>query len=744
MKRIHKKLIRKSRSYAKWHMHPMHQFAHFALFIILGSLLSFNLIGHINKSVASENNSETEIYTEALLEAKTDYKWSFGKQKDIELKELIEVAKERQEVILREMETNPEAVINSALTKSELASLPKEVKSVIEFEEKVSIKGQLELLYLDMENGKSEKQFFIKETGTNERLEIHIDYAPKASSGDFVKIDGVELGNDIATTQKAVQVTAKSTSSGSSGSTTTSSSNSSTQAKVSKKVAIILVNFQDDKSKPFTASQVESVAFTHSNSASAYFKDASFGQLEIIGKNKKTGDVYDWVTVPFNRPTKSSDRYCIDTSSISNAANQILTAQGKNMTGYDIMTYYMDKMPCGWVGLGYVGGTPAFSWIFVNKGGVGSSLGTLVHEWGHNIGFYHASSYTCKENGALVSISKNSNCSMAEYGDPFNVMGNVAGLKHFSAFNKGQTGNINFAPNWLASSNVQTVDLAKNPDSTYTIYPISKSVKGVQSLRIPRTTNEYYYLEYRQPSGYDNFASNHPAVNGISIRIGPDYNTALQTRLIDTNTSTSTFDDAPLATGKTFTDSIYGISIETKSVSSTNASVRIYKPGAQTQSTNTNTNTQSTNTQTKTNTNTNTNTNSNTTSTTNTTNTTNNTNTTTTTKTPTNTTPPKDTTPPSIPKDLKGPSKTTNTTPTFTWTASTDNTGGVGLHATQAYSIQMSTDKGFSTTKGGVSSTNSFKPKVALTKGTWYIRVKSRDNLQNTSEYSNVFSFVIE
>ena len=94
-------------------------------------------------------------------------------------------------------------------------------------------------------------------------------------------------------------------------------------------------------------------------------------------------------------------------------------------------------------------------------------------------------------------------------------------------------------------------------------------------VRVPRGNGQYYYLEYRQPYGsyFDNFSSTDPAVNGVTLRLAPDYPTITQSLLLDATPATMTFADAPLAVGKSVTDPDASITFTTVSVSSTTATV---------------------------------------------------------------------------------------------------------------------------------------------------------------------------
>lgn len=93
-----------------------------------------------------------------------------------------------------------------------------------------------------------------------------------------------------------------------------------------------------------------------------------------------------------------------------------------------------------------------------------------------------------------------------------------------------------------------------------------------------------------------------------------------------------------------------------------------------------------------------------------------------------------DETAPTAPGIPTATTPTIDTTPTWTWTASTDAASGL---ANPAYTIEWSQDNTFS---GGVSSstsnTNSFTHSVDLALGTWYSRVKSEDLAGFESEWS--------
>lgn len=101
-----------------------------------------------------------------------------------------------------------------------------------------------------------------------------------------------------------------------------------------------------------------------------------------------------------------------------------------------------------------------------------------------------------------------------------------------------------------------------------------------------------------------------------------------------------------------------------------------------------------------------------------------------------------DATDPSVPGDPSTTTPTTDSTPSWTWTDSSDT--GSGLAVTP-YSVQWSQDEDFITgVSSSASSTASFTHSIALSVGTWYFQVKAADTAGNESAYSNAGSVVIQ
>ena len=187
------------------------------------------------------------------------------------------------------------------------------------------------------------------------------------------------------------------------------------------------------------------------------------------------------------------------------------------------------------------------------------------HEFGHNLGFHHASSFACSSGGVRVTLSDS--CVQDEYGDPFDLMGTGWQPRHTSAWNKGTAG-------WLTPANKVTATGA----NTYLIAPAGGSSPGIQSLRVPRDgTGEWFYLEFRQPFGtlFENWAPTAPAVTGVTVRLAADYGSMTRSKLLDATPGTATFNDAPLPAGATLNDPAHAITIICDGISPAGATVRV-------------------------------------------------------------------------------------------------------------------------------------------------------------------------
>ena len=101
-----------------------------------------------------------------------------------------------------------------------------------------------------------------------------------------------------------------------------------------------------------------------------------------------------------------------------------------------------------------------------------------------------------------------------------------------------------------------------------------------------------------------------------------------------------------------------------------------------------------------------------------------------------------DTLPPTVPGVPTTTTPTSDTTPTFTWTPSTD--AGAGLRPTNPYEVQWSQDPTFSSGLFSAFSNSASFTAPSLGLGTWYFRVRAFDTLDQASAFSAVFAVMIQ
>jgi hypothetical protein len=299
---------------------------------------------------------------------------------------------------------------------------------------------------------------------------------------------------------------------------------------------------------------VRSVIWTAAQSANKFFQEQSYGKMQLQGKLRVDGDVFGWYTVPYD-----DQGWCLGFG-WSAAAKSMAAAQGFVESNYDTVIFVTAATGCG--GRAWTQGRT----ITILSG---FNYQTLSHELGHAFGLAHASTWICT-NASGVRVPISSTCSANEYGD-FPVMGKTTGY-HMNNYQKGALG-------FFEASNTKTVTTT----GVYSLYPTETKTSLVQVLRIPRKFDatgkvlDYYYLEFRQKFGFDSFSLSSPYVNGVLVRVAPDYSVKnAHSYLIDTTTPAVTnFADAAIPVGATFTDSARKVSITVLSVTGGVASVRV-------------------------------------------------------------------------------------------------------------------------------------------------------------------------
>lgn len=399
----------------------------------------------------------------------------------------------------------------------------------------VQAEGEVEVLIEDFANTSRTRHFLNTENG---RFELKLKGRAKhPENGAKVRVTGTQSGsylelNDSGTT--SIQVL----------------SPASIPALVGEqKTAVMLVNFVDDASQPLTPTGASNLVFT---TVSNWYRENSFQQTWL------TGDVFGWATIPVS---KSS----CDPNKIAAEAQIAAAAAGADLSQYSRLVYMFPTNACTWSGLAGGTGPQSQTQAWINGD---LSLRVVAHELGHNFGLLHAHGLDCD------STPLGESCFSYTYGDGTDIMGNGTG--HFNAFHKERLG-------WL-NRDVTPPITTITASGTFSLEPYSTTIDKPKALKVLKSTDPttgiktWYYIEYRQPIGFDSaLATVGNLIKGVVIRTGTDGD-ADSSQLLDMTPQTNlTLDlkDAALETGRSFRDSAAGITIETLWADSASAGVSV-------------------------------------------------------------------------------------------------------------------------------------------------------------------------
>jgi len=331
--------------------------------------------------------------------------------------------------------------------------------------------------------------------------------------------------------------------------------------------------FWNYNADPFTPAALNTAVFgtLPTKSAAEYYKEASYGQQLLSGTTANNGSGGFLLA---NVPVPAACDYTQIGTAAANAARlrgYPIDASGNPLAPYTGLLYVFSGVPgCGWAGLAYVGWARAWS----NNT---TALWVIGHELGHNFGLLHAGSLTCP--GAAIGCGATG--SVAEYGDPFNTMGNSGNTGHFDATQKEILG-------WITPTQVKT---HASGTAIYTLSPIETGGLSTYAVKIPTSNaNRTYWLEYRQPVGtFDAFitlAGGYPN-DGAQVRIEYPFEKSSgsdDTEIIDMTPATpGNFHDAALRVGTVpFVDASTNVSINVLSATpgvSGQLTVQVTSPG---------------------------------------------------------------------------------------------------------------------------------------------------------------------
>jgi hypothetical protein len=258
--------------------------------------------------------------------------------------------------------------------------------------------------------------------------------------------------------------------------------------KAKKKTKTLVILAYTKKKDKTTSAKVKKTFFTNVD---------RWMRWESSGRQGEKGKVTKWL--------KISKTSCNNYDAVMKKAVAKAKSSGYNPGGYTRIAVYFPKCKSlPWEGLGSVGKDRGKFYIWLNGN---ASLQVIAHEALHNNGLLHSASTDCKGKSWPKSTS---GCSVTEYGDPFDVMGNTDIA--MSASSKLEAG-------WLTKKQYKTI---KKGSKTFTINANESASSKLKLVRVYMGSRKYLDIEYRAPGGLDTgldvFTIDRPSLSGVQVR----------------------------------------------------------------------------------------------------------------------------------------------------------------------------------------------------------------------------------
>ncbi|MGD8109984.1 hypothetical protein [Vibrio sp. TRT 17S01] len=290
-----------------------------------------------------------------------------------------------------------------------------------------------------------------------------------------------------------------------------------------KKILLIDTYYSENgpSSEAYAASVKETVLSQEpdANSLARGVTIASHGRLNLVGTFIPNIDV--------------GPKPDVCTSSVVGLAKDAV----KNLVDLNDFDYYFvntQKVKCSWSGLA---ATPG-KWTIANASGHKMQLWN--HEFGHNLGGFHARSLeSCSRDAGGIILDEQ--CEEKNQKDPSNTL-NGGGVHLFPITYHAHTG-------WLDLST--ELPRITKPGRYYL-----SSLWGdglVQGYRLLRKDGSSIFVEYRKlQNQFEQWSEDDPYINGLIVRMAKSSGSTITSYIVDTKPLTTTIQDAPLSVGEYF------------------------------------------------------------------------------------------------------------------------------------------------------------------------------------------------
>jgi len=254
----------------------------------------------------------------------------------------------------------------------------------------VTLQGEVDVLVEDDDN-EARINHFLETPDGRVKLKLHRG-APDLHTGSHVRVAG-NLADGTVTTTSVTTIKV-----------------SPTRTMGAQRVLVILFNFSNNPTQPYSKATVDSV----NNQVRAFYQENSYGQTFM------DFTVAGWYTIAATNST--CDYYTWATQAEAKATNA-----GFNVTSYDRRVFaFPQASSCSWWGMGNLGGPR--SWVNGSY-----AIRVVAHEQGHNFGNNHTHSMPCTSTG----------CTTVEYGSDRDILGKSGVIGHMNAFQKERLGWLN-------------------------------------------------------------------------------------------------------------------------------------------------------------------------------------------------------------------------------------------------------------------------------------------------------------
>lgn len=450
--------------------------------------------------------------------------------KDQAISKLNTIATERKGEMLALLEKSPQAFINNAMLTHIRNSLPEQVQPLLEKE--LEMKGTLTVYHETKADNQPGKFFYSVDdsktlkSSPNKKTLYLTKPDPKLKSGSTIQVKGIGIDDQLAvSTQTAANLNVINT--------------KPQSATVEHNLAVVQVKFPNTRSTPFSADELKSTLFTDNQSVSKHLQESSYNLMSIKGEVFPSSGA-------FSLPTDS----CNITEILDSTWDAI---QGSvPITSFtDLMIVLPKQRTCYFIGLATVGKHGDMGVSFIN--GLNEPK-VLAHEFGHNLGLEHADTLYCPNK----SVDNYNDCGINDSGDFYDPMSYYRTSKPnlLVGYNAPHRANLG----WIPNNRIKEISTkGQFSEKIYTLE--DSSAPGNQIVKIKKTDttsnyNDYYYLSYRQPKGFDtNLPQN--MQYGLSIHISD----GTSSWLVDANPQTSTYEDSALMEMRTFNDATNNIKV---------------------------------------------------------------------------------------------------------------------------------------------------------------------------------------